>query len=91
LSKAEDPDFEKIDAGHASMYELAKVLFEEGKYVESLTILKELERQELKEDIWLKVTWARIYCEILSGNNGIKPLDTLKRKIEELEADDLAF
>jgi hypothetical protein len=49
LLKTEDPDFEKIDAEQAKMYELSKILFEEGRYAESSDILRELEKQDLKE------------------------------------------
>lgn len=49
MSKEEDPDFEKIDAGQANMFELAKIYYDEGKYTESLDILRELEKQDLKE------------------------------------------
>jgi len=91
MSRTEDPDFEKIDAGQAKMFELSKILFEEGKYNESLEILRELEKQDLKEEIWLKVTWARLYCSILLKRDSSKPLEGLKKKIEEIEADELAF
>ena len=42
MSKTEDPDFEKIDAEQAKMFELAKIYFDEGKYAECLDILREL-------------------------------------------------
>ena len=32
MSKEEDPNFEKIDDGQAQMFDLAKILFEEGHY-----------------------------------------------------------
>lgn len=82
MSKAEDPNFEKIDQGQADMFELAKILYEEGQYEASLNILVQLEKQDLKEELWLKSTWARLYCEILlQKSSALKTLEALKKKV----------
>ena len=40
MLKEEDPNFEKIDAELAKIYELAKIIFDEGDYVRCLDLLK---------------------------------------------------
>ena len=40
MSKEEDPNFEKIDAELTKIYELAKIIFDEGDYRKCLELLK---------------------------------------------------
>ena len=91
MSKEEDPNFQKIDDGQGKMFNLAKILFEEGQYETSLSMLKDLEKQDVKEELWLKITWARLYCEILLASSCVKTLQSLKNKIEDIETEELAF
>ena len=91
LSKGEDPNFEKIDAGQEKVFKLSQILFEEGKYSESWEILVQLEKQDLKEEFWLKTTWARLYNEIILSKDTNKTLESLKKKIEDIESDETAF
>ena len=70
------------------MYELAKIYFEEGQYNRSIELLTQLQIQDLKEELWIKTTWARLYCEIIQGRDGaLKTLDSLKKKIEDIESE----
>ena len=91
MSEAEDPDFEAIDLGHEKAFKLAQILFEEGDYKKSLEILISLEKQDLKEQLWLKCTWARLYNEIILGQDTLKTLESLKRKIDDIQNEELAF
>jgi hypothetical protein len=90
-SKSEDPNFEKIDAEQERIFKLAQLLFEEGDYARSLEILTQLEKQDLKEELWLKSTWARLYNEIILSRDSTKTLEALKKKIEDIEKEELAF
>lgn len=91
MSSEAEPNYEKIDAELLNIFVFSKVLYEEGKYQQSLDLLIELQKQELQEELWLKVTWARIYCEILLQKDALKSLDRLKKKIDELEMEDISY
>jgi hypothetical protein len=81
-SKDEENDSDEIDVGQENVYKLAKILFDEGKYEQSLQIITLLEKQDLKDNLWLKSTWARLYCEIvLKKEESKKTIELLKKKI----------
>jgi hypothetical protein len=45
----------------------------------------------LKEEFWLKSTWARLYNEIILSKDSTKTIESLKKKIEDIEKDELSF
>lgn len=56
-----------------------------------MEILIQLEKQDLKEEFWLKATWARLYNEIILSKDTNKTLESLKKKIQDIESDETAF
>lgn len=47
----------------------------------------------MKEELWLKTTWAKLYCEILleKHNEAVKTTDSLRKKIDESQEDVLKY
>ena len=89
--KGDSPNYDRIDEAHADIYELAHILFEEGRYQQCEDVLVELEKQDMKEELWLKVTWVRAYCQLLLGKDCLRLLESLKKKIDDITSEELAF
>ena len=45
----------------------------------------------MKEELWLKVAWVRVYCEILLGQDCLRTLESLKKKVDDVAKEELAF
>lgn len=71
-----------------AVYKLAKIYFDEGIFDKSFDLLNQLEKQGLKDHLWIRVPYARLYTEILRGRDDAKrTVDIVRKRFEELEND----
>ena len=65
---------------------MAKIYYDEGKYERCYEIIKKLENQDLGDYLYIRTTWAKLYCEIVMKNPKCKKTaERLKKKIDEIE------
>lgn len=82
----DEADNKEIDEGQLNVYKLAKIYYDEGDFIKAYEIIKKLEKQGLNDDLYIKTTWARLYCEILLKDpTAKKTADRLRKKIDEAE------
>ena len=87
----DDADTKELDEGQMKVYKLAKIYYDEGKVEKAYDIIKKLEKQGLNAELYIKTTWARLYCEILLDEpSAKKTLEFIKKKIEEAEEEESA-
>ena len=87
----DDADTKELDEGQMKVYKLAKIYYDEGKVEKAYDIIKKLEKQGLNAELYIKTTWARLYCEILLDEpSAKKTLEFIKKKIEEAEEEENA-
>lgn len=85
-SQSDEADNKEIDEGQMSIYKLAKIYYDEGNFQRAYDIIKKLESQCLNADLYIKATWARLYCEImLKDPKAKKTTEFLRKKIVETE------
>ena len=85
-SQNDEADNKEIDEGQMKIYKLAKIYYDEGNFEKAYDIIKKLESQCLNADLYIKTTWARLYCEILLKSPiAKKTTDHLRKKIIETE------
>jgi hypothetical protein len=65
---------------------LAKVLYDEGNFARSYGIINQLEAHLLNDELWLKTTWARLYCEImLKKGESKRTAERVREKLNTLD------
>ncbi len=82
----DEADSKELDQEQLKVYKLAKIYYDEGNFEKSYDIIKKLEKQGLNDELYIKTTWARLYCEILLRDPvARKTVERLRKKIEEAE------
>ena len=82
---SDEADNKEVDAGQLKVYKLAKLYYDEGNFQRAYDIIIRLEKQGLNDELYIKTTWARLYCEILLNIKAGKTFERLRKKIEETE------